>query len=72
MFIDRLNLLEKLGVIADAEKLIELKSFRNQAVHEYSAVEFQELYQEALLLTPFFQQTVTDFVLYLRNEKILE
>jgi hypothetical protein len=72
LFIDRLNLLEKLGVIADAEKLIEIKSFRNQAVHEYSAVEFQELYQEALLYTPFFQQTVTDFDFYLRKEKILE
>lgn len=71
LFIDRLNLLEKLSIIPDAEKLMELKSFRNQAVHEYSAIAFQELYNEALLLTPFFQQSVTNFVTYLKKENIL-
>lgn len=72
LFIDRLNLLEKLGVIPDAEQLMVLKSFRNQAVHEYSAIEFKELYKESLLLTPFFQQTVIDFSRFLIKEKILE
>jgi hypothetical protein len=72
LFLDRLNLLEKLGIIDDAEQLMVLKSFRNQAVHEYSAIEFEELYKESLLLTPFFQKTVTDFSRFLIKEKILE
>ncbi len=67
-FIDRLNFLEKMNIISNTEKLIELKSFRNQAVHEYSAIEFQELYQEALLLTPYFQNVVNDFMNYLKIE----
>lgn len=71
LFIDRLNLLEKLCIIEDAEKLMELKSFRNQAVHEYSAVAFEELYNEALLLSPFFQQTVTDFTTFLQKESLI-
>lgn len=72
LFIDRLNLLEKLGVIENAEQLMALKSFRNQAVHEYSAIEFKELYKESLLLTPLFQNTVNDFSNYLKKEKIQE
>lgn len=51
---------------------MELKSFRNQAVHEYSAVAFQELYEEALQLPPFFQKTVSDFMDYLKGENVLE
>lgn len=72
LFIDRINLLEKIGVIESADGLMELKSFRNQAVHEYSAVAFQELYEEALQLTPFFQKTVSDFMDYLKGENVLE
>lgn len=72
LFIDRINLLEKIGVIESADGLMELKSFRNQAVHEYSAVAFQELYEEALQLTPFFQKTVSDFMDYLKKENVLE
>jgi hypothetical protein len=71
LFIDRINLLEKIGVIESADRLMELKSFRNQAVHEYSAVAFQELYEEALQLTPFFQKTVSDFMDYLKGENVL-
>lgn len=72
MFIDRLHLLEKIGVIDNVNQLMVLKSFRNQAVHEYSAVAFQELYQEALELTPFFIKTVQQFKLFLVKETILK
>ncbi|TRX20921.1 hypothetical protein FNW25_13880 [Flavobacterium franklandianum] len=72
MFIDRLNMLEKMGVIDNVDQLMVLKSFRNQAVHEYSAVAFQELYQEALELAPFFIKTVRQFQLFLVKESILK
>jgi hypothetical protein len=72
LFIDRLYLLEKIGVVENAEKLMTLKSFRNQAVHEYSAVAFQELYQEALELAPFFIETVSQFKRFLIKEAILK
>ena len=67
-FIDRLNFLEKLNIIKDKEILLQIKSFRNQALHEYSSVEFIALYQEALYLTPLFQKTVNDFMNYSKNE----
>ncbi len=69
-FIDRLNWLEKMNIIDNTENLMNLKSFRNQAVHEYSAIAFQELYQEALILTPVFQKAVNNFFKYLKKENI--
>lgn len=71
LFIDRLNMLEKLGIIESTDDLIHLKSFRNQAVHEYSNTNFQLLYEEALLLTPIFKNSVTSFFEYLDKENIL-
>lgn len=47
-FIDKVNLLEKMGIIENADIVLELKSFRNQAVHEYSVINFQLLYSEAV------------------------
>lgn len=72
MFIDRLHMLEKIGVVDNVDQLMVLKSFRNQVVHEYSAVAFQELYQEALELTPFFIKTVQQFKVFLEKENILK
>ena len=71
-FIDRINFLEKMNIITNTETLLAIKSFRNQAVHEYSAIEFQELYAEALTLTPYFQKVVSHFMNYLNNEFLNE
>lgn len=71
LFIDRLNMLEKMEVIADTEMLLNLKSFRNQAVHEYSQINFQLLYAEALMLTTPFKNTVVDFFFHLQKEKFI-
>lgn len=65
-------MLEKMEVITDTEMLLSLKSFRNQAVQEYSQINFQLLYAEALLLTPSFKNTVADFFLHLEKEQILQ
>ena len=57
-------------VIDNSDELMALKSFRNQAVHEYSDIEFQELYAEALTLTPIFKKVVNSFMIYIENESI--
>ena len=69
-FIDKLNFLEKMKVIDNSDELMALKSFRNQAVHEYSDIEFLELYAEALSLTPIFKKVVNSFMIYIENESI--
>lgn len=70
LFIDRLNMLEKLEAITNTELLINIKSFRNQAVHEYAHINFYLLYQEALTLVPIFKNSVDEFFGYLEKEKI--
>ena len=67
-FIDKLNILEKMNVINDKEVLLQIKSFRNQAVHEYSYIDFQDLYPEAIDLTPKFQAIVADFMNYSKQD----
>lgn len=71
LFIDRLNMLEKMEIIANTDALLQLKSFRNQAVHEYSHIDFQTLYEEALILAPVLKKAVYDFFVYLKNENII-
>ena len=41
-------------------------------MNELFQLAFQELYEEALQLTPFFQKTVSDFMDYLKKENVLE
>lgn len=72
LFIDRLNMLAKMQIIKDCEVLLNLKSFRNQAVHEYSSINFHLLYQEALMLAPLFKNSVFEFFVYLENEHIFK
>ena len=71
LFIDRLNMLEKMKIIESTDDLIHLKSFRNQAVHEYSNINFQLLYEEALMLTPIFKNAVSSFFGFLEKENFL-
>ncbi|TAF74492.1 MAG: hypothetical protein EAZ53_08900 [Bacteroidetes bacterium] len=71
LFIDRLNLLEKMEVITNTDELLSLKSFRNQAVHEYSYVDFQSLYEEALVLTPVLKKSAHLFFEHLKKDNVL-
>lgn len=70
LFIDRLNMLEKIEVINNVDLLLDLKSFRNQAVYEYSTVNFQLLYQEAIELAPVLMDTAKTFFSHLAKENI--
>lgn len=69
--IDRLNLLEKMGVWENSNILMQLKSFRNQSVHEYSDIEFENLYAESLELTESFIMYTEKFYAHLKKENIL-
>ena len=60
-FIDRMNLLARLGLIENVEECRMLKNFRNQAIHEYADFEFQTKYQEAYELTELLQHISTHF-----------
>jgi len=67
-FIDKINKLEQMKIIKNIAFVYELKSFRNQAVHEYSVVAFEKLYSESLQYTEYLNQIVTDFFEYLKTD----
>ena len=67
-FVDKINRLEQMKIITNTNIVYELKSFRNQAVHEYSIVAFEQLYHEALDYTKNLTHLVTIFFDYLKND----
>jgi len=69
--IDRLNLLEKMRVWEDSSVLMQLKSFRNQSVHEYADIAFENLYAEAVVLSEALFNHVDQFFDHLKREDIL-
>ncbi len=44
-FLDRANLLEKIGVVDSAERLVELRGLRNAIAHEYREKDFPRFYR---------------------------
>ena len=67
-FIDKINRLEQMKIINNIDVVFKLKSFRNQAVHEYSVVAFEQLYKEAIQYTENLTILINDFFDYLKND----
>ena len=49
-FIDMMNLAEKIGMIASADQLIEIRDMRNQIAHEYIPEAISDLVPEVISL----------------------
>ena len=49
---DRINKAEKWGIIGKAEIFVLIRELRNSIAHEYSADRIQEIYKQAVFLTP--------------------
>jgi N-acetylglucosamine kinase-like BadF-type ATPase len=47
-FIDRINLSEKLGIIASAEQLKVIRDLRNEIAHEYCIEDISDLFENVL------------------------
>jgi uncharacterized protein YutE (UPF0331/DUF86 family) len=60
-----------MGVWEDSSILMQLKSFRNQSVHEYADIPFEKLYAEAVVLSEALVRYVDLFFHHLKNESIL-
>jgi uncharacterized protein YutE (UPF0331/DUF86 family) len=60
-----------MGVWEDSSILMQLKSFRNQSVHEYADIPFEKLYAEAVVLSEALILYVDLFFQHLKNESIL-
>jgi hypothetical protein len=66
-FIDRMNLCEKLGVIASAKILVEVRDLRNMIAHEYATDDLIELYADTLKLAPALLSAISSAELFIEG-----
>ncbi len=70
-FIDRANLLEKIGVIESAEEVIQIREYRNQLVHEYFPDQIIHLYPETLKFAELLVKIYHSTKNYLLNKNFI-
>lgn len=68
-FIDLANRAEKIGCIASADRLLEIRDLRNQIAHEYLEEKLTALFGEALDLSEPLLQSVRLTQQYIENLK---
>jgi uncharacterized protein YutE (UPF0331/DUF86 family) len=64
---DTINRAEKKGLIASAEKFIEIRHLRNDIAHEYAGVRIREVYRGALNFTPQLLDAVPRIKAYMER-----
>ncbi|HMS64389.1 MAG TPA: hypothetical protein PKD83_03945 [Ignavibacteria bacterium] len=65
---DLLNLSEKKNIISDAHKLAETRTIRNKIVHEYVLEDFENIFNDVLILTPFLLKDVKSILNYCKEK----
>jgi uncharacterized protein YutE (UPF0331/DUF86 family) len=64
---DTINRAEKKGLIASAEKFIEIRHLRNDIAHEYAGVRIREVYRGALNFSPELLDAVVRITAYMER-----
>lgn len=64
--IDRLNRMEKRGIIAKADDWIEVRQIRNQIAHDYVLKDLLSLYQSIYRHCPFLFQAMVSMENYMK------
>jgi len=65
LYIDMMNIAEKMNLIVSADKMIEIRDLRNQIAHEYIPEAITELIPEVIELTASLENSVNkteDFI----------
>jgi hypothetical protein len=62
---DTVNLAEKKGLIASAERFVEIRHLRNDIAHEYAGVRLLDVYRGALKYAPDLLDAVARVKLYM-------
>jgi uncharacterized protein YutE (UPF0331/DUF86 family) len=69
--IDRLNRMEKRGVIESTHSWKELRELRNEIAHEYLIEKSDRVLKEAFKQTPQLIETVKNIKKYIQDKKLL-
>ena len=62
--LDAAHLAEKIGIVQDADILLNIRELRNQIAHEYVRDQLNTLFADVLRYVPELQKVVSDLIAY--------
>lgn len=65
--LDAANLAEKIGIVQNADILLNIRELRNQIAHEYVRDQLNTLFADVLRYVPELRKVVTDLTAYCRR-----
>ena len=62
--IDAANFLEKIGIVVNADDLLNIREIRNQIAHEYLESDIQAMFYDVLRYVPFLNKIIDNLINY--------
>ncbi|MEA3438510.1 MAG: hypothetical protein U9R43_18750 [Thermodesulfobacteriota bacterium] len=66
--IDSANILEKLGIVENADDVLNIRELRNQIAHEYVEADLNALFMDVLRYVPAIETVVNNLKKYIDNQ----
>lgn len=66
--IDSANILEKLGIVENADDILNIRELRNQIAHEYVESDLNALFMDVLRYVPALETVVNNLKKYIDNQ----
>jgi len=66
--IDSANILEKLGIVENADDILNIRELRNQIAHEYVEADLNALFMDVLRYVPELEVVVNSLKKYINNQ----
>ena len=65
LFLDRVNMGEKIGFITNSEDIKRIRTLRNNIAHDYLMDDYKEIFEKVLILSPILVQEIDKIVDFL-------
>lgn len=66
--IDSANILEKLGIVENADDILNIRELRNQIAHEYVEADLNALFMDVLRYVPAIETVANNLKKYIDNQ----
>ena len=66
--IDSANILEKLGIVENADDILNIRELRNQIAHEYVEADLNALFMDVLRYVPAIETVINNLKKYIDNQ----
>ena len=66
--IDSANILEKLGIVENADDILNIRELRNQIAHEYVEADLNSLFMDVMRYVPALETVIDSLKKYINNQ----